>query len=243
MRTLVILPTYNERENIVPLIERILELPLALEVLVIDDNSPDGTASAVRDAFPKEERVHIHQREKKLGLGTAYTAGFHQAIEMGFDAAVTMDADFSHDPRHLSQLCLAAPDYDLVIGSRYVPGGTTVNWGVLRKIISRVANLNAHLLLSMKPQDCTSGYRLYHTATLKTLEYESVVADGYSYLVEILFRASRRDLKIGEVPIIFVERLRGKSKISRKEIFKALKTILRLRLHPESSRNSVAVRT
>src|SRR5262249_29323914 len=126
MRTLVILPTYNERENIVPLIERILELPLALEVLVIDDNSPDGTANAVQDAFSKEERVHLHQREKKLGLGTAYTAGFRQAIDQGFEAAITMDADFSHDPRHLSQLCLAAPGYDLVIGSRYVPGGTTV---------------------------------------------------------------------------------------------------------------------
>jgi glycosyltransferase involved in cell wall biosynthesis len=232
MSTLVLLPTYNERENILELIGQILALPAGVELLVIDDNSPDGTAQAVEQFFGGESRVHLLKRPGKLGLGTAYSAGFQYAIREGYKSVISMDADFSHDPRFIPDLIAAMSKFDMVIGSRYVPGGATVNWGFLRKIISRTANLVAHVILSMKQADCTSGYRLYRSELLETIEYESIIADGYSYLIEILYRASRRGCKIGETAIVFVERRHGQSKISRKEIFKAIKTVLRLRFHP-----------
>lgn len=240
MSTLVLLPTYNERENILELIGQILALASALEILVIDDNSPDGTAQAVEQSFGGESRVHLLKRPGKLGLGTAYSAGFQYAIEKGYTSVISMDADFSHDPKFIPELIGAMSNFDMVIGSRYVPGGATVNWGLLRKVISRTANLVAHLILSMKQADCTSGYRLYRAELLEKIEYESILADGYSYLIEILYRASRRDCRIGETPIVFVERRHGKSKISRKEIFKAIKTVLRLRLHPPVASSAVA---
>lgn len=242
MSTLIVIPTYNERENIVPLIRRILMLPAHFEVLVVDDNSPDGTATAVRETFAAMPRVHMLERAKKLGLGTAYSAGFKFAIEKGYRNAITMDADFSHSPDHIPHLYDASDANDLVIGSRYVPGGATVNWGILRKIISRSANLMAHVVLSLKPADCTSGFRLYRLEALKSLDFETVIADGYSYLVEILFRAARKNVSIAEVPITFEDRRIGISKISRKEIFKAVETIIRLRLHPPAIHNEVAVR-
>jgi glycosyltransferase involved in cell wall biosynthesis len=243
MSTLVLIPTYNERENIGLLVSRILDLPGAFEVLVVDDNSPDGTAEEVRKRFGTDRRVHLLQRERKLGLGTAYAAGFRYALAKGFACALTMDADFSHNPDHIPRIQDTLSGCDMVIGSRYVPGGATVNWGILRKILSRGANLLAHVFLSLRPADCTSGFRLYRAETLKRLDFESVVAEGYSYLVEILYRASRAGMAIGEVPIIFEERRLGKSKISRREIFRAIQTMIRLRLHPPAAGDSVAVRT
>jgi dolichol-phosphate mannosyltransferase len=147
--------------------------------------------------------------------------------------AISMDADFSHDPKYLPELLKAAGSYDIVIGSRYIPGGKTVNWGVSRQFISRTANLLAHHFISLKPADCTSGLRLFHAEVLRRLEFESVQADGYSYHLEILKRASIQNMKVGEVPITFVDRIRGKSKVSSVEIFKALHTLLRLRLNPD----------
>jgi dolichol-phosphate mannosyltransferase len=241
MSTLVIIPTYNEQENIVPLVNQILELPADLEILVIDDNSPDGTSGAVLETFSANRRVHLLKRERKLGLGTAYTAGFNHAITNKFDSAITMDADFSHNPRHIPELIKASIDSDLVIGSRYVSGGATVNWGLIRIMISRIANLMAHHFLRLQPSDCTSGFRLYQSRSLQLLEFESVIAEGYSYLVEILHRAAGRNLKIVEVPITFEERRRGKSKISRKEVFKAIQTMIRLRLRPEEKQNRVVI--
>lgn len=240
MSTLILLPTYNERENIPDLIGQILALAADVEILVIDDNSPDGTAQTVEQSFGVEPRVHLLKRPGKLGLGTAYSAGFAHAIREGYPSVISMDADFSHDPKYIPDLIAAMTKYDMVIGSRYVPGGATVNWGFIRKVISRSANLVAHMILSMKQADCTSGYRLYKTDLLQRIEYESILADGYSYLIEILYRASRRQTNVGETPIVFVERRHGKSKISRKEIFKAIRTVLRLRFHP-SGKTSEAV--
>jgi dolichol-phosphate mannosyltransferase len=234
MRTLVFIPTYNERENIVPLVTQILQLPEELDVLVVDDNSPDKTADLLLEAFPNNNRVHLLKREKKFGLGTAYSAGFRYALEHGFDAAISMDADFSHDPKFLPDIIHASKNCDIVIGSRYIPGGKTVNWGVSRQFISRTANLLAHYFISLKSADCTSGYRLFHASALEKLDFESIVADGYSYNLEVLKRASDDNMKIAEVPITFLDRTRGKSKISSMEIFKALQTLLRLRLHPHS---------
>jgi dolichol-phosphate mannosyltransferase len=229
MRTLVIIPTYNERDNIVPLVDRILRLPGELEVLVVDDGSPDGTASALQERHSDDPRVHLIQRGRKLGLGTAYTAGFRYALENGYRFCITMDSDFSHDPGHIPELCRAAEGNDLVVGSRYVPGGRTVNWGWWRRLISRTANLFAHNLVALQHRDCTSGFRLYRSEALRIVDFQSIVADGYSYLVEILHRVSVSGLRVAEVPITFVERRQGKSKISRKEIFKAIHTMLRLR--------------
>lgn len=229
MKTLVLVPTYNERDNVVPLITQILELPVSVEVLVIDDGSPDGTAEAVSTHFGNNYKVHLLKRPGKLGLGTAYTAGFRYALENGYEAAITMDADFSHNPAHIPELINGSTKAEIVIGSRYVPGGATLNWGWLRILISRVANLMAHVVLSLQPSDCTSGFRLYHSETLQKVDFEGVVAEGYSYLVEILYRAESRNLRIAEIPITFIERRAGKSKISRKEILKAIQTIFRLR--------------
>lgn len=242
MSTLVLLPTYNERENILELIGQVLALPSGVELLVIDDNSPDGTAQAVEESYGGESRVHLLKRPGKLGLGTAYSAGFQYAIRQGYKSVISMDADFSHDPKFIPDLIAAMSNFDMVIGSRYVPGGATVNWGLVRKIISRTANLVAHVILSMKQADCTSGYRLYRSVLLESIGYESIIADGYSYLIEILYRASRQGCKIGETPIVFVERRHGQSKISRKEIFKAIKTVLRLRFHPAVKPNQAAAK-
>jgi dolichol-phosphate mannosyltransferase len=236
MRILVFIPTYNERENIVPLVTQILQVPEQLDVLVVDDNSPDKTGDAVLESFPNNDRVHLLKREKKFGLGTAYSAGFRYTLEHGFDAAISMDADFSHDPKYLSDLIRASKDSDIVIGSRYIPGGKTVNWGVSRQFISRMANILAHHFISLKSADCTSGYRLFHASALQKLDFESIVADGYSYNLEVLKRASDENMKIAEVPITFVDRTRGESKVSSVEILKALQTLFRLRFHAHSKR-------
>jgi dolichol-phosphate mannosyltransferase len=242
MKTLVLIPTYNERENIVPLVTAILELPDPLDVLVIDDGSPDGTAAAIEDQFKAERRVQLLRRPKKLGLGTAYSAGFRHAFEHGYDAAITMDADFSHNPSHIPEIIRSSKNADIVIGSRYVPGGATQNWSWIRILISRIANLMAHIVLSLQPSDCTSGFRLYQNRALQELDFETVMAEGYSYLVEILFRAAKRNLRVAETPIIFVERRAGKSKISRAEIFKAIQTIFRLRFSKYSNPNHVVIK-
>jgi dolichol-phosphate mannosyltransferase len=242
MKTLVLLPTYNERENIIPLVTKILELPEPVDVLVIDDGSPDGTANAIDEHFGGQRRVQLLRRPKKLGLGTAYSAGFRLAIDQGYDAAITMDADFSHNPDHIPEIIRTSKNADVVIGSRYVPGGATQNWNWMRILISRVANLMAHMVLSLQPSDCTSGFRLYQNQALQELDFETVVAEGYSYLVEILFRAAKRNLRVAETPIIFVERRAGKSKISRSEIFKAFQTIFRLRFRKSSNLKHVMIK-
>lgn len=242
MKTLVLIPTYNERENIIPLVKAIIDLPVPVDVLVIDDGSPDGTAAAVDDQFGGQHRVQVLRRAKKLGLGTAYSAGFRHALDQGYDAAITMDADFSHNPVHIPEIIRTSKDADLVIGSRYVPGGATQNWSWIRILISRIANSMAHVVLSLQPSDCTSGFRLYQNRALQELDFETVVAEGYSYLVEILFRAAKRNLRVAESPIIFVERRAGKSKISRTEIFKAIQTILRLRFGKSSNPNHVMIK-
>lgn len=242
MKTLVLIPTYNERENIIPLVKTILDLPELVDVLVIDDGSPDGTATAIEEQFPKQRRVQVLKRPKKMGLGTAYSAGFRYAIDQGYDAAITMDADFSHNPAHIPEIIQASKNADLVIGSRYVSGGATQNWNWIRICISRVANLMAHMVLSLQPSDCTSGFRLYQNHALQELDFETVMAEGYSYLMEILFRASKRNLRVAETPIIFVERRAGKSKISRTEIFKAIQTILRLRFSKSTKPNHVMIK-
>ncbi|MHB0997070.1 MAG: polyprenol monophosphomannose synthase [Elusimicrobiales bacterium] len=232
MKVFVIIPTYNERENIGGLVARVLALPVPAEAVVVDDNSPDGTGALLDSIAAGEPRLHVLHRAGKLGLGTAHIAGLRFALEKGADFAVTMDADLSHDPSYIPALLEAAGRFDLVIGSRYVAGGGAVNSPFLRRLLSRGANLFAKTALGLKAGDCTAGFRCYRASTLRALDLDSIVADGYSFLVEILHQAEGRGFRVGEVPIKFIDREFGASKISRSEISKAVYTVLRLAFGP-----------
>ncbi len=227
-RAIVIVPTYNEAENVPPLVERILSLKERVDVLIVDDNSPDGTG-AVADAIAQEtSRVQVIHRPRKLGLGTAYTAGFVRALEQGYDRILTMDADFSHNPRYIPALLRLTETHDLAIGSRYVPGGGVRLWGLHRRLLSRWANLFARTMLGLHVHDCTAGFRCYRAHVLETIDPRSIKADGYSYLLEMLWRVENAGFSVAETPIVFTDRRRGASKISQKEILNAAATVFRL---------------
>lgn len=225
MRVLVVLPTYNEADNISLLIPELLKLPLS--VCVVDDSSPDGTGAIADDWARREPRVHAVHRAGKLGLGTAYLTGFHFALDQGYDAALTMDADFSHHPKYIPAMLDKLDRYDLVIGSRYVPGGDVL-YPFHRRFMSKMANLAARVALGLKPRDCTSGFRLYRAQVLRTAPIDAIFSNGYSFLIEILNLVQGYGFSIAEAPIVFQDRVRGRSKISSDEIFKAAYTVSRL---------------
>lgn len=229
-RSILVLPTYNERENLPLLVAAIQGLPHRIHIQIVDDNSPDGTGQLADELAATNPMVHVLHRTGKLGLGTAYTAGFAAALARGADLVLTMDADFSHDPKYLPALLEASRRFDLVIGSRYIPRGGVCDWGPERRALSRGANLIAHRVLGLKARDCTAGFRCYRRAVLEAIDPASIRADGYSYLIEMLFRCQRFGFSIGEVPIIFTDRKHGQSKISQKELVKAGFTVLRLAL-------------
>lgn len=227
-QTIVIVPTYNEAENVPPLIERILSLEENVDVLIVDDNSPDGTGEAADAIAAENSRVQVIHRAAKLGLGTAYTAGFTRALQQGYDRIMTMDADFSHNPRYIPALLRLTETYDLAIGSRYVPGGGVRLWGLHRRLLSHGANLFARSMLGLHAHDCTAGFRCYRASVLETVDPHSILADGYSYLLEMLWRVQKAGFSVAETPIVFTDRRRGASKISQKEIFHAAGTVFRL---------------
>lgn len=228
--TFVIVPTYNEADNLDELLEQILALPVRIGAIVVDDNSPDGTgemAEGWAEKYP--DRVYVIRRPAKLGLGTAYIAGFKKAIyEIGAERILTMDADFSHNPRYIPDMVALSREKHVVIGSRYVPGGGTRNCTRKRIFLSRVANFVARALLGLKARDATAGFRLYRREVLLSIPLDEIFSSGYSFLVEMLFMCQRRGWQIGEIPIIFEDRRKGMTKISRQEIFKAQYTVLRL---------------
>lgn len=228
--TFVIVPTYNEADNLDELLEQILGLPVRIGAIVVDDNSPDGTgemAEGWAEKYP--DRVYVIRRPAKLGLGTAYIAGFKKAIyEIGAERILTMDADFSHNPRYIPDMVALSREKHVVIGSRYVPGGGTRNCTRKRIFLSRVANFVARALLGLKARDATAGFRLYRREVLLSIPLDEIFSSGYSFLVEMLFMCQRRGWQIGEIPIIFEDRRKGMTKISRQEIFKAQYTVLRL---------------
>ncbi|MDQ4077501.1 MAG: polyprenol monophosphomannose synthase [Chloroflexota bacterium] len=229
MKTAIVIPTYNERENIVDLTELILALPYHLHLVIVDDNSPDGTGEVVDVLAAQHERVCVIHRAGKLGLGTAYLAGFHLAFEMDVSHIMTMDADFSHHPRYIPDLLRLGERCDLVIGSRYVPGGGTRHWHWQRVLLSWGANRIAKLALGLRPNDCTAGFRLYRREVLESVDPDRIFSNGYSFLLEMLFKVQQNGWHVAEVPILFADRKRGASKISKNEIFKAGYTVLRLR--------------
>lgn len=237
MKIFVIIPTYNEKESIGRLTDKVLALPLAAEVVVVDDNSPDGTGALVDGLMAAEKRLHVIHRAGKLGLGSAHIAGLKYAMANGADFAVTMDADFSHDPSYIPLLVEAARKQDLVIGSRYVDGGGTENSPLHRRLLSRGANLFAKAALGLRASDCTAGFRCYKVPVLKTAELDGIFSNGYSFLIEMLYRVQRQGFSVGELPIRFIDRELGTSKISRNEIFKALFLVLHLAWDRVSPRN------
>ena len=228
--TFVIVPTYNEADNLDDLLSQLLALPVALGVVVVDDNSPDGTgALADRWAQQHPGRVSVVHRPGKLGLGTAYIAGFKKALyELAAERVLTMDADFSHNPRYIPDLIALSSRVHVAIGSRYVPGGGTRNCSRWRILLSRGANLVARTLLGLRARDATAGFRLYRREVLLSIPLDEIFSSGYSFLVEMLFLCQRRGWQIGEAPIIFEDRRKGTTKISRQEIFKAQYTVFRL---------------
>jgi dolichol-phosphate mannosyltransferase len=214
MKVLVVTPTYNERDNLPDLVRAILTYP-ETRVMVVDDQSPDGTG-ALADALATEYpgRVMVVHRTGKRGLGRSYVEGLQIAIKDGADLICQMDADWSHDPKYLPEIVRAAADHDVVIGSRYLRGVSVVNWPLRRIVLSAFANRYIRAITGLKAQDCTSGYRCWRREMLASLPLDRVVSDGYAFLVEMLYEAHRRGARIGEVPIIFVERRLGVSKLS-----------------------------
>jgi dolichol-phosphate mannosyltransferase len=214
MKTLIIIPTYNEKENLPSLLEDIFSHAPTTDILIVDDHSPDGTGELADRMSTQDERVHVLHRSGKLGLGTAYIAGFHYALAHNYEAAFEMDADFSHDPRYLPDFLKKIEEADLVIGSRYIPGGCTPNWSLLRRFISGGGNVFARTLLGLTVRDCTAGYRCYRRRVLESVAFETIRSQGYGFQVEMAYRVEKQGFTIVEIPIVFLDRRVGKSKMS-----------------------------
>ncbi len=228
MHTVVILPTYNEADNIWALVESILKLSVNFQIVIVDDNSPDGTGQLADELACTYPTVEVIHRPGKLGLGTAHIAGFKRALALGADRILTMDADFSHHPDYIPQLIELTRSTDVSIGCRYIDGGGTRYWGLGRRALSRGANAFARMALELQVHDCTGAFRCFRREALEALDLDSIFSEGYSFLIEMIYRCERQGFRIGEVPIIFADRRHGQSKISRQEIFKAMYTVFRL---------------
>jgi dolichol-phosphate mannosyltransferase len=227
---LIIVPTYNECENLERLVARLRRLPGDIHVLVVDDASPDGTGQLADALAAVDPGVHVIHRAGKLGLGTAYKAGFAFGLAGEYHFLCTMDADFSHSPESLPALLdKACQGYDLVIGSRYVASGQVVGSTWSRQVVSYTANWLAHTILGIEARDCTAGFRCYRRIVLETIDLDAIFSSGYSFLIEMAYYCQRAGFRIGETPITFVNRTEGLSKISRSEIYRAMYTLLRLR--------------
>lgn len=229
MKTLVVLPTYNERENISAIVPAIFQAAPSVEILVADDNSPDGTQDAVREMQTKYSKLHLLARPGKQGLGRAYIAGFKWALERGFEGVCQMDADFSHRPVDLAKILTALNTHDFVVGSRWVEGGETVNWGLGRKIISRGGSFYARQILRFPLRDWTGGFNAWRAETLTKIGLDSVRSEGYSFQIELKYRASRLGLHGIEIPIVFADRMAGQSKMSSRIVLEALHRVWGMR--------------
>lgn len=228
-KTLIIIPTYNEIENIENLVSAIYGQVPEASILVVDDNSPDGTAALVEKLQKNDPRIHLIKRPGKMGLGTAYIAGFKYALERDFEYIFEMDADFSHDPVYLPRFLEAAKDFDLVLGSRYVPGGGVENWPWRRKMISIGGSLYSRMILGVPYKDLTGGFKCFRRGTLEALPLDEVHSEGYSFQIEMTYRAHKKGFTIREIPIIFKDRKGGKSKMSWAIFFEAFYRVWQIR--------------
>lgn len=228
-KTLIIIPTYNERENIERMLSAVHTAVPDVDVLVVDDGSPDGTGDLVEARRASDPRVHLLRRSGKLGLGTAYLAGFAYALERDYERVFEMDADFSHDPKYLQPMLDASAEADMVIGSRYVEGGGTVDWGLSRRLISRGGGLYARTILGLSIRDLTAGFVCYRRSALETISLGEVFSTGYCFQIELKYRVYRAGLRLVEIPIVFPDRVAGVSKMSAEIAREALVQVLRLK--------------
>lgn len=229
-KTLIIVPTYNERDNLPRMAERLMSLPVAVDMLVVDDNSPDGTGKIADDLVAKNPRIHVLHRSEKNGLGRAYIAGFKWALERDYEFIFEMDGDFSHNPDDIPAFLTAArqQDADLVLGSRYSHGVRVVNWPLKRLMLSRSAGVYVRLITGMPLTDPTGGYKCFRRRALRSLDLEAVQSNGYSFQIEMTHRLWRQGLKVIEVPIVFTDREHGQSKMSKHIVYEALWMVWKL---------------
>ncbi len=231
MRTLIVVPTYNEIENLQALTEAIFKnVPDSVELLIVDDGSPDGTGALADRLAAQNPRIHVLHRPKKMGLGTAYVNGFKWGLERGFDALIEMDADFSHDPSYLPTMLKTLGTHDVAIGSRYVSGGGTVNWGLGRRILSKGGSIYSRVILGANIRDFTGGFNGWRRPVIEAVEPDTLRSDGYSFQIELKYRAFLGGFRIAEFPIVFADRKVGKSKMSKKIVFEALRRVWAFRL-------------
>lgn len=230
-RTLVIIPTYNEKENIAKVLEIVFGLDVeGVSVLVVDDNSPDNTAELVKKIMSGNPRLHLLERPGKMGLGTAYITGFKYAIENKFDYVMEMDADLSHDPREIPNFIAAMDSADLVIGSRYMGGVNVINWPLRRLILSTMASKYTRMITRMPLNDCTAGFKCFRREVLEAIPLEKVRSNGYSFQIEMNFKAWKRGFRIKEIPIVFTDRTEGQSKMSRKIVVEASYMVWKMKI-------------
>jgi dolichol-phosphate mannosyltransferase len=228
-RSLVIIPTYNEADNVLKIIPEVLAQDEGFHVLIVDDNSPDGTAKLVKEMQKDNPRIHLLERPSKRGLGTAYVAGFKYALSHEFDYAFEMDADFSHDPKSLLKLLAKIEECDLVIGSRYISGVNVVNWPMSRLILSYAANMYTRFVTGLPVRDATAGFKCYRRAVLESLDLDAITSNGYSFQIETNFIAWKKGFRVCEVPIVFVDRRAGVSKMSKHIVYEAAWMVWRLK--------------
>ncbi len=229
-RTLIIIPTYNEKENIGEIIPVILEKDPSIDVLIVDDNSPDGTGKIADEMVKENSRIKVLHREKKAGLGTAYKTGFKYALENGYDHIFEMDADFSHDPKYIPLFLEAIKKADLVLGSRYISGVNVINWPMSRLLLSYYANVYTRWVTGLPVRDATGGFKCFRREVLEKIDLDRVQSEGYSFQIEMSFRAWKKGFKIKEVPIVFEDRRVGQSKMSKKIVREAIWRVWKLRI-------------
>lgn len=231
MKAFVVIPTYNEKENVRSLTSAVLAQHADLQILFVDDNSPDGTGAIIDDLVSENDRVHVLHRAGKLGLGSAYREGFKAALAMGADYLLEMDADFSHDPGVLPLFLSAMAENDLVIGSRYLNGVSVVNWPIRRLILSYFASVYTRLITGLELRDCTSGFKCFRRSTIEAIDLSRITSDGYSFQIEMNYRCMEKGFRISEIPIIFIDRHAGSSKMSGSIVREAVLMVWKLRLN------------
>ncbi len=229
MKLLIVIPTYNERPNIERLLARLINMRTDIQALVVDDGSPDGTASVVKKMAERESRIHLLERKEKNGIGPAYIAGFKWGLERNFDVFIEMDADLSHRPRYLPKFIESIQNCDVVIGSRWMKGGGIANWQFHRVLLSRFANIYSRFILNVPIFDLTGGYTAYRRTVLEAINLDQIHSDGYCFQIEMKYRAVQKKFRITEIPIWFTDRKAGDSKISRHIVYEALIMVWRLR--------------
>jgi dolichol-phosphate mannosyltransferase len=229
-KALIITPTFNELDNIRKLIPEVLSKHDSIDVLVVDDNSPDGTGNYVEELSKTNNRVHLLRRPQKMGLGTAYIAGFKYALQNGYDYIFEMDADFSHDPKEIPNFLNAIKTYDLVLGSRYKNGVNVINWPMSRLLLSYFANIYTRVITGLHTHDATGGFKCFRRSVLEAIKLDEIKSNGYAFQIEMTFKAFKKGFNIGEIPIVFVDRVTGKSKMSKKIVREAVIMVWKLRL-------------